>query len=232
MTIADYPFADWLTVTGVVAEALLLGAIIGLDREKREKPAGLRTHALVSVAAAIAVLAALALAEVKDHDPIRAVGAVLTGIGFLGAGTIMRHGELLRGLTTGATIWAAGVIGVAVGLMWHAGAVVGTIAVVIILQALKWVEHRMDTGSEAAIVTGTLRRGASLPIELINQIKELRFELLGLQIGEEQEDGRRIDMQVSAPAKIDPEALVLLMRGFEAMEDVSCQPATRKQLVD
>jgi putative Mg2+ transporter-C (MgtC) family protein len=223
MGIADYPFADWQTVIMVVAEALLLGAIIGLDREKREKPAGLRTHALVSVAAAVAMLATLALAEVKDHDPIRAVGAVLTGIGFLGAGTIMRHGELLRGLTTGATIWAAGVIGVSAGLMWHAGAVVGTVAVVIILQGLKWVERRLDTGGEPVVVTGTLRGDQPLPLDLIKEIKELRFELRGLHIDEHEGAGHRLEMHLRAPDEVDPAAVALLMRGFDALEDVRCR---------
>ena len=111
---------DWERVLRVVARlaaALLLGAIIGVQRELMGKPAGLRTHALVTLAAAIFALGPIE-AGMQLADLSRVIQGIATGIGFIGAGVILkRHaeGEVI-GLTTAATIWTATAIGVAVGL--------------------------------------------------------------------------------------------------------------------
>lgn len=111
---------DWdrvLRITARMAAALLLGAIIGVQRELMGKPAGLRTHALVTLAAAIFTLGPIE-AGMQLADLSRVIQGIATGIGFIGAGVILkRHaeGEVI-GLTTAATIWTATAIGVTVGL--------------------------------------------------------------------------------------------------------------------
>ena len=111
---------DWervLRITARMAAALLLGAIIGVQRELMGKPAGLRTHALVTLAAAIFTLGSIE-AGMQLADLSRVIQGIATGIGFIGAGVILkRHaeGEVI-GLTTAATIWTATAIGVTVGL--------------------------------------------------------------------------------------------------------------------
>src|SRR5688572_8358529 len=97
--------------------ALLAGAIIGIDREVNRRPAGMRTHALVSLGAALTVLVIAGAPGTQADALSRVVQGVITGIGFLGAGVIMQHEAERRveGLTTAATIWVAAALGMACG---------------------------------------------------------------------------------------------------------------------
>lgn len=98
--------------------ALAAGAIVGLDRELKKKPAGLRTHALVCIGSALVVLVVLAFGGGPGGDPLsRTVQGIITGVGFLGAGVIMQyeHERRVEGLTTAASIWVAAGLGMACG---------------------------------------------------------------------------------------------------------------------
>jgi len=92
------------TVALRLLAAFVLGGVIGLERERRDRPAGLRTHILVTVGAALVMMLSRLVAG-EDFDPGRIAAGVVTGIGFLGAGTIIRSGPDVHGLTTAATIW-------------------------------------------------------------------------------------------------------------------------------
>jgi putative Mg2+ transporter-C (MgtC) family protein len=111
------PLEDQVLVFGYVLVATVLGALVGTERRRAEKPAGTRTHALVAASAALvtSVSARLSL-EFDAGDPTRGVHAVITGIGFLGAGAIMqpRKGRGLQGLTTAASVFYTAALGVAV----------------------------------------------------------------------------------------------------------------------
>lgn len=110
----------------------LFGAAVGFEREHAEKPAGMRTLALVSLGAAIFTLVSM-YGFFGPADPSRIAAGVVTGVGFLGAGTILREGLNVRGLTTAASIWAIAAIGVAVGAGMYILSAVGTVLTVIIL---------------------------------------------------------------------------------------------------
>ena len=135
--------------------ALLLGMVIGVDREMRRKPAGLRSHMLVSLASAAFALIALELVESvsawDDHvriDPTRVLEAVVTGIAFLGAGAIVQNKGSVEGITTGASLWLTGALGVAcgVGELYLAGmtAILG----VVVLVVIGFMERRAQRGTE------------------------------------------------------------------------------------
>lgn len=111
----------WTVVTRLGA-ACLLSMLVGYERERKNKPAGLRTHMLVGLGAAafFLIFVEFALGPLKDAenispDPTRIIEGVITGIGFLGAGAIIQNAQQVRGLTTGAGIWVAGAIGLACG---------------------------------------------------------------------------------------------------------------------
>ncbi len=143
-----------LKVLGYVAVAMLLGAVIGCERELADKPAGMRTHMLVAGAAALLVLLGDLLVEryeasissrVIQADPIRVIEAIVAGVAFLGAGTILRQGNrnLIHGLTTAATLLftAAVGIGVAVREIWLA---VGATALALVtLRTVHLIEVRL-----------------------------------------------------------------------------------------
>ena len=137
-----------------IAIAILLGGLIGLEREIANRPAGFRTHMLVAGAAALLVGLADVLAHrftVEDYaevlriDPIRIVEAIITGVSFLGAGTIFRRSqdEVIVGLTTAASILLASAIGIAVALEQYILAIGVTILCLIVLKMMSYIEHRV-----------------------------------------------------------------------------------------
>jgi putative Mg2+ transporter-C (MgtC) family protein len=134
-------FLQILDITGKLVLAAALGGAIGWQRESLDRPAGLRTHILVCVGSAIYMLVSTSF-DVIGSDPGRIAAQVATGMGFLGAGTIIRHGSVVRGLTTAASLWVMAAVGLCVG---RGGAsltvaVIGTLVVLATLTLLKRIE--------------------------------------------------------------------------------------------
>ena len=127
--------------------ALLAGAFIGLDREIKKRPAGLQTHSLVCLGAALAVLAVELSSPGNGDATSRAVQGIITGIGFLGAGVIMQYERERRveGLTTAASIWTAAALGMACGAGHFALAGIGVAAIILVLVVGGWIESWMES---------------------------------------------------------------------------------------
>ncbi|MGQ9573256.1 MAG: MgtC/SapB family protein [Dehalococcoidia bacterium] len=132
------PIDDQLAIIGRVAFAAALGAFIGLERELRGYPAGVRTVALVALGAALFTDVGQLLSEEN-----RVAAGIVTGIGFLGAGVIFREGHTVQGITTAATIWSAAAVGMAVGRELYLVAGLGAVLVFILLEA-RPVVRRLD----------------------------------------------------------------------------------------
>ncbi len=139
--------------------AAILGAMIGFEREVHTAEAGLRTHILVAVAAALFTILAFEIfhtiepgAEGSRADPIRAVEAVTAGIAFLGAGAIFRAGGGVQGLTTGAGMWLAGAVGLATALGYYLVAFGVALLAVIVLAALRALAHRVIRQADGSAV--------------------------------------------------------------------------------
>ncbi len=132
------PIDDQLAIVGRLALAAALGAFIGLERELRGYPAGVRTVALVTLGAALFT----DVGQLLGGDD-RVAAGIVTGIGFLGAGVIFREGYTVRGITTAATIWSAAAIGMAIGRELYLVAGLGAVLVFILLEA-RPVVRRLD----------------------------------------------------------------------------------------
>jgi putative Mg2+ transporter-C (MgtC) family protein len=135
---------------------LILGAIIGFERELHRQPAGFRTHSLVSLGAALFTIVS-AYGFVGDQiDPTRIAAQIVSGIGFIGAGTILQHRGHIRGLTTAASLWSVAAIGTAAGARLYVVAIVGTLLILIVLSILDRVEamarHRLQLPPEGFIL--------------------------------------------------------------------------------
>lgn len=135
--------------------AAVLGGIIGLEREYREKAAGFRTHFLVALGSALFMILSqygfdAAIREMPNvsFDPSRIASQVVTGIGFIGAGTIIFQKNVVRGLTTAAGIWVTAAIGLACGTGLYVLAAVSTLLVLIGLEAFNFFLHRMDSKND------------------------------------------------------------------------------------
>jgi len=116
------------------------GALVGWQREARDKAAGLRTHMLLALGACLFTLVTL---DMEMGDPIRVVQGMLIGTGFIAGGVIFRQGDLVRGLTTAVGLWVMGAIGVSAGLGRYFLAVVATAAVFLVMSVLQQVEQRI-----------------------------------------------------------------------------------------
>ena len=142
-----------LVIIGRVMGALVIGALIGLERTFRGRPAGFRTHSLVCIASAVLMIVTVYQSEwmtVLEHeairtDPTRMAQGIMTGIGFLGAGVIFKEGLTIRGLTTAASIWVTAAIGILVGIGFWFAAIVGAAATLLVLAAFRLVETRLPS---------------------------------------------------------------------------------------
>ena len=112
--------------------ALVLGLLVGYERQKSHKPAGLRTHILVSVGSALVTIVS---AYYFPDDPARITAGILTGIGFLGAGTIIASGKNIIGLTTAASLWVMAIVGIAVGVGEFPLAIFTSVIVLLVLMS-------------------------------------------------------------------------------------------------
>jgi len=127
--------------------ATLLGAVIGLERERHGRPAGLRTHILVALGSCLVMLLSIyGFPEGKEGDPGRLAAQVVSGIGFLGAGTILRDGTSIRGLTTAASLWVVAGIGLAAGSGFYWAAAATTFLAVFALVLLDDLEIKFIAG--------------------------------------------------------------------------------------
>jgi len=144
---AQISLSDFLNVLFRLGIALLVGAIVGVERQLKHKPAGLRTHMLVSLGAALFILIPIAVSPQHNPDGIsRTIQGIATGVGFLGAGEILRATppgmvqEEVHGLTSAAAIWVSAALGIAAGCgLWYL-AIIGAVLCVAILRILKKVE--------------------------------------------------------------------------------------------
>lgn len=156
---ATAALSSQLVIVAEIAGAMVLGGLIGLEREVANRPAGFRTHMLVAGACALivglggAMLQHFSLAhpDYVQADPFRLVGGVIAALGFIGAGTIFRRqGAEVEGLTTAASLLFSGAIGVAAALQQWALAIGATVLALVVLFGVRQVEQRLRIGGHAA----------------------------------------------------------------------------------
>jgi putative Mg2+ transporter-C (MgtC) family protein len=156
------PHLELITRLGLAA---LLGGAIGFERERLSWAAGLRTHMLVSVGACLfMIVSSYGFMDVLDHehvslDPSRVAAQVVSGIGFLGAGSILLRGEIVRGLTTAASLWTVAAVGLATGGGLYLAAVAATIIILIILAGIKPLERWYFSSRQRREVMISAERG-------------------------------------------------------------------------
>lgn len=136
--------------------SLILGGLVGLERKQKGQSAGIRTFALISMGATLAMLISIYVPQaymgLKNGDPGRIAAQVITGIGFLGAGAIIQMKGSVRGLTTAAGIWMVATIGMTVGLGLYTLAAVATVLILFVLHLFERLEHRISMGAESRII--------------------------------------------------------------------------------
>jgi putative Mg2+ transporter-C (MgtC) family protein len=207
------PELGLLDMTARLAVAAALTGLIGLERELRERAAGLRTHMLVGVGAALfTIVSAYAWTDFVFSrqggtilDPTRVAAQIVTGIGFLGAGAIIRQGISVRGLTTAAGLWVVAAIGMAAGAGYYSAALVATGLVLVGLGPIRWLEggvliRRLRGGTRVLEVDLHQERAVG---PVLDALEERRVRVNRIELDD---DGERrlmrleLDLSAGAPA--------------------------------
>lgn len=208
--------------------AALLGGLVGLEREAAHRPAGLRTHVLVCMGSTLIMQVSQTMYEavlargIGAADPGRIAAQVVSGIGFLGAGTIMREGLSIRGLTTAASLWVVAGVGLAVGAGMHLEAAVTAVLVLVTLKTLSEVERRFigkgghhTISVQVADTPGRLGALASVIGRTGGNIRNVQMR------GGPVPGTVEITFSVRLPPRLDAAAMIGELMGVEGVMQVS-----------
>lgn len=216
----NYELIAWPEMLTRLAAAFLLGAVLGLERELERRPAGLRTHLLVCVASCLFGMVSLVTAG-TENDPGRIAAQVVTGIGFLGAGAIMRHGSTVRGLTTAATLWMAAAIGLTLGLGWYSAAIVTTVLALLALTVIKVLETYIPGPQNTLSLLVVPQRGKAPLAEVLATLQSLAVQLERIQFAAAEDDGQKpMLLQLSLPAGLPGETVAAALQALPEVEDI------------
>jgi len=187
-----------VTIVIRVFLALIIGGIIGMEREIKKQAAGFRTYMLVCLGATLVMMTNQYICNVfATGDPSRLGAQVISGIGFLGAGTIIvTRRSQVRGLTTAAGLWSAACIGVAIGIGFYEGAIVVGIAIILVMTLLQKIDYLL-----------TAKSGVMHLYMNFTSVKALNHFVEHCR----QEDMRMIDLQISKNKDIDRDGIVVIM---------------------
>lgn len=186
----DFLPHDYVMIVARLLLAAVLSGLIGMERESKQQPAGLRTHLLVGTGACLMMILSVTgfdafLAEGGDvvrFDPSRIPSYVISGIGFLGAGTILVHRGSVRGLTTAASIWVAAGIGLVAGIGMYFVAILATAIVLIALHILQKIENKYLPSHNRKVIVVIAEDGKETFSELQRLFKESGLKIMDVHI--------------------------------------------------
>lgn len=212
-----YDSLGFIELATRVLLAIAAGAAIGLERELSAQPAGLRTHLLLSLGACLFALTGLCF---PAGDPSRLAAQVASGVGFLGAGVILRDQFRVKGLTTAASLWVAAALGVAAGAgAYEAGAII-TFASLVVLVGLKWVEDVALRRHREQQLSVTILAETSMA-QAVADLRTLVPSLVVTRVAPAGAGGHRIVARIRLPREYDVITVieqVRSLRGIEAVE--------------
>lgn len=183
--------------------ALILGGLIGLERETVARPAGFRTHILVATGSALIMMVSMyALSEgmTGRYDPGRIAAQVVSGIGFLGAGTILREGISVQGLTTAASLWTVAGIGLAVGSGFYYAAVLATVLAVLTLVFFSKIGWNKVI-SEHKILTVIMQDSPGQLAAVFSVLARHKVNVLNIDLSTEDGGDAKLNLKVELPVK-------------------------------
>ena len=211
-----------------LAIAAALGGLIGLEREMRDREAGFRTHILVCVGSALfTIVSAYGFRDfltsgdqVVRSDPTRIAAQIVTGIGFLGAGAIIRQGLSVRGLTTAATLWVVAAVGLAAGAGYYSGAIITTALVLLALYPLRVIAYKIVRRfrPEDGRLFVALPAGHP-PGHVIDEVERSGARIESIDVSQEG-DRRRVELDVSLARNTPAAALVARVADIEDVAEV------------
>lgn len=184
-----------------LACAMIVGALIGMEREYTHRPAGLRTHILVTLGACVVsvtgeMLFAHYAALGATPDPARLSAQVITGVGFLGAGTIMKEGSSVKGLTTAASVWAVACLGIAAGFGYYGLALSGMLFTLVTLTVLETLQRKLIRGHSTDVLYVLETRDVAQALSQVNMAAQVHRATVSDMACERAGEGIRLKFRV------------------------------------
>lgn len=204
-------------MAGRLLLALVLGGLIGFERERNSSAAGFRTHILVCLGSALVMLlSAYGFPEFSNQphvnmDPARLAAQVISGIGFLGAGTILRNGLSITGLTTAASLWVVAAIGLASGAGFYFAAILTTIMVLLSLWMLTYVEKRYFSSKRVYLLKIHAVRTHGVLNDISSLLEKQGVVIIRLSLEEDDRVEDAVEMQITMSLKLPKGMKALLM---------------------
>lgn len=197
--------------------AAVVGGAVGLERELHGQPAGLRTHMVLSVGAALAAELSVLFsheftAPGHPSDPARLAAQVISGVGFLGAGAIVRYGANIKGLTTAASLWTTAILGLACGSGFGGLALVGAALVVATLRLVRVVERRLFSSYHAHSLELTLEDRPGIVRDLHAELGGLGIQVVSTSVSVEGHSSLSVSMMVRKPDSLTFDKVIGAMR--------------------
>lgn len=215
-----FDLATELDLVGRLLLAAILGAVIGIEREIHDHPAGIRTHLLVALGSALFTVLSIVgfpSADGTATDPSRVAAQIVTGIGFLGAGAILKYGPTVRGLTTAASMWAAAGIGMAAGAGLPVLGLAATVIVLVSLWPLRLLSERLEVLTPRRLHVRVQLQDSRRLTDLFDWLAERHVDIIHFD-SERDEDGRHtLDLVLGLPARTDRERLSAELGGMDGI---------------
>ena len=203
--------------------AAILGGLIGIEREIREHTAGFRTHILVSVGSAAFTLASSYGIQGTSFDPNRISAQVVTGIGFLGAGAIIRYGISVRGLTTAASLWTVAAVGLLAAQGFYSAALITTGLTIFSLYLLRFLEDRLIYRRIARPISVRVhfRKGGFSPLtQVLSAIQQAHVTVKEMEVAADEDQTRTIHLLIQLPRTLAFAKLAALIAENENVQSV------------
>ena len=213
--------------TGILIAAAL-GSLIGLEREIHGQPAGLRTHMILGVGAALAAILSISYSQFLSNpdlpsDPGRIVAQVVSGVGFLGAGAIMKMGVTVKGLTTASSLWTTAIVGIACGSKYYEVAGFTTMLVLMILTVMNYLESILLTSYKAHTLKATLTDRPGIINDLKENLEEYKIKVVSLNASMTNKETLKLEMVIRKPSEIGMDKVINIVSSMDEAQTMSLE---------
>ena len=210
--------------TGILYAAAL-GSLVGLEREIHGQPAGLRTHMILAVGAAVAAIISISYSQFLSSpdlpsDPGRIVAQVVSGVGFLGAGAIMKAGVTVKGLTTASSLWTTAIIGIACGSKYYELACFTTLVVLLILSLINYLENMLMTTYKTHTLKVTLADRPGIVNEIKETLEIFKIKVVSLNARMPNKKTLKLEMIVRKPNTLGMDKVIDIVNSIDEAQDM------------
>ena len=208
--------------------AAALGSLIGLEREIHGQPAGLRTHMILAVGASLAAILSISYSQFLSNpslpsDPGRIVAQVVSGVGFLGAGAIMKMGVTVKGLTTASSLWTTAIVGIACGSQYYNIAMFTALLVLMILTVINYLEELLLTTYKTHTLKVTMKDRPGIVNETREMLSAFKVKVVSLNASMPNKSTLKLEMIIRKPSDLGMDKVINIINTMDEAQTMSLE---------